>query len=71
VTGDISGVTYGQETVSDTAMITSTQISYTNEKNTTVPTGIELETAAPIVGMILAMAMLALLFVGKRKEEIA
>lgn len=71
VTGDISGVTYGKETVSDTAMITSTQISYTNEKNTTVPTGIELETAAPIVGMILAMAMLALLFVGKRKEEIA
>ena len=58
-------------TVSDTALTTNTNVAYTNEKNATVPTGIELETAAPIVGMILAMAMLALLFVGKRKEEIA
>lgn len=58
-------------TVSDDQLTQSATVTYTNNKNAAVPTGIELETAAPIVGMILAMAMLALLFVGKRKEEIA
>lgn len=57
--------------VSDTSLTASTTVAYTNTKDPEIPTGIELETAAPIVGMILAMAMLALLFVGKRKEEIA
>lgn len=57
--------------VSDNSLTASTTVAYTNTKEPEIPTGIELETAAPIVGMILAMAMLALLFVGKRKEEIA
>ncbi len=57
--------------VSIASITASTTVAYTNTKEPQIPTGIELETAAPIVGMILAMAMLALLFVGKRKEEIA
>lgn len=73
VTGDASGINVSKEngSASDGSLQATTTVAYTNEKNATVPTGIELETAAPIVGMILAMAMLALLFVGKRKEEIA
>ena len=57
--------------VSDGSLDKTATVTYTNDKTATVPTGIELETTAPIVGMILAMAMLALMFVGKRKEEMA
>lgn len=71
ISGDTADAAANGATVSDTGLTSSTTVSYTNEKSTAVPTGIELETAAPIVGMMLAMALLALLFVGKRKEEIA
>ena len=62
--------TEGSE-VSIAKITASTTVAYTNTKEPQIPTGIELETTAPIVGMMLAMALLALLFVGKRKEEIA
>ena len=64
-------VTNGVLTMNDTSLNAAATVTYTNHKETPVPTGIELETTAPIVGMILAMAMLALLFIGKRKEEMA
>lgn len=44
---------------------------YTNDKPFTVPTGISLHTAAPVMGILLAMSLLAILFVGKRKEYVA
>ena len=69
--GDTADATANGANASDTGLTNSATVTFTNHKDTPVPTGIELETAAPIVGMILAMAMLALLFVGKRKEEIA
>lgn len=72
ITGDTAATSNtATATASDTALTTSATVAYTNEKNATVPTGIELETTAPIVGMILAMAMLALMLIGKRKEEMA
>ena len=73
ITGDTNGTTSGKDVNApgDTSIETSSQVKFINEKNATVPTGIELETTAPIVGMILAMAMLALMLIGKRKEEMA
>lgn len=71
VIGDTTEATADGETVSDTSMQISSTVTYTNKKDATVPTGVTLQTAAPVAGMMLALAMLALLFVGKRKENMA
>jgi len=69
--GNSDEVTVTGSEISETTLTASTTVAYTNTKDPVIPTGIELETTAPIVGMILAMAMLALMLIGKRKEEMA
>ena len=54
--------------VSDTSIQADTTVTFTNNKSITVPTGITLNTAAPVMGILLAMSLLAVLYIGKRKE---
>lgn len=55
--------------VTDEALSMDTTVTYTNTKDPIVPAGIVLETAAPMMGILLAMSMLAVLYIGKRKES--
>lgn len=70
VTGDTNGVTKAVDNkeVRDTSLEEATTVAYTNEKKATVPTGIDLQTGAPIMGLLMAASMLLMLFIGKRKE---
>ncbi len=60
-----------KNSVSDTRIQANTTVTYTNDKNAEVPTGITLHTAAPVMGLMLAMSLLAILYLGKRKEAAA
>lgn len=55
-------------TVSDNNLTADATVTYTNTKNATTPTGVVLNTAAPVMGILLALSLLAVLFIGKRKE---
>lgn len=55
--------------VSDASMTASTEAEFTNEKEITPPTGIDLESDAPVMGMILAAGLLSLVFAPKRRKE--
>ena len=67
---DVSNVA-STRTVSDNYLTRDTTVTYTNTKNATVPTGITLNTAAPMAGILLAISLLGILFIGKRKEYAA
>ena len=54
--------------VTDGKLTGTTTVAYTNTKDSTVPTGIDLQTGAPIMGLLMAAAMMLMLFAGKRKE---
>ena len=76
VTTTVDGVdkdttTRNNREVTNSSMTGSAIVTYTNEKEVTTPTGISLHTAAPVMGILLAMSLLAILFVGKRKEYVA
>lgn len=58
-------------TVTDTSLTSDTTVTYTNTKKATTPTGITLQTAAPVMGILLAMSLLAVLYLGKRRESAA
>lgn len=70
-TGDTTVKEYGAATVSDTSLEVNTTVAFTNNKEATVPTGIVLESGAPIYGLLLAMGLAVVMFIGKRKEEAA
>ena len=57
-------------TVTDASLTADTTVQYTNNKDADVPTGISLSNGAAIMGILIAMALLALAFVSKRKGEI-
>ena len=72
VTGDTEGVTNtaGTDgTVTDTSLDSSTTVTYTNTKAPYVPTGIELQSGAPIMGILMVAGLLAVVLIGKRKKE--
>ena len=56
-------------TVTDSSMEANALVTYTNTKSTQVPTGISLQSGVAFFGLVLAMGMMMLLFVGKRKEQ--
>ena len=56
-------------TVTDSSLTADTTVQYTNDKVADVPTGINLQSSAAIMGILLAMGLLALAFVSKRKGE--
>lgn len=69
---DISGAVDSADpnTVKDTdGLKDSARVDYTNTKELDVPTGISLQSGAAFFGIVLAMGMMVLLFVGKRKEQ--
>ena len=55
--------------VSDSSITKSTTVEFTNNKDGEVPTGIALESGAPVMGMILTAGLLALVFAPKRRKE--
>lgn len=59
----------GQNTVTDTSMEDSANVAYTNTKTAVTPTGINLQSGIAFFGLVLAMGMMMLMFVGKRKEQ--
>ena len=69
ITGDTTGTNAEGATVSDSSLQIDSKVTFTNTKNATVPTGIDLESGAPIYGMLLAMGLAIVMFIGKRKEE--
>lgn len=69
VTGDDSDGVYDNYVTNDISMTGNVTVTYTNVKRTEVPTGIDLQSGVAFAGIILAMGMMVLLFVGKRKEQ--
>ena len=57
-------------TVTDTSLTADTTVQYTNNKDADVPTGINLTNGAAIMGILMAMSLLAIAVVSKRKGEI-
>ena len=49
--------------------INGTIVAFTNNRDADVPTGVYLETCAPVLGLILAAVLLTLVFGLKRREE--
>lgn len=66
--GDVTG-TYAAMKTTDDGLIDNATVTYTNTKSTEVPTGISLQTGVAFFGFVLAMGMMVLMFVGKRKEQ--
>lgn len=57
-------------TVTDSSLTDDTTVQYTNHKDADVPTGISLSSGAAIMGILLALGLLALAFVPKRMSAI-
>lgn len=56
-------------TAADASLEENATVTFTNTKTTEVPTGISLQSGVAFFGFALAMGMMVLLFVGKRKEQ--
>ena len=69
ITGDTTEATANGATASDTSLQNDTTVAFTNNKEATVPTGIVLESGAPIYGLLLAVGLVVVLFISKRKEK--
>ena len=55
--------------VTDTSLQKDTEVAFTNTKTSKIPTGIELETVSALMGILAAVSLLGLLFIGRRREE--
>lgn len=71
ITGDTADITADGPTAGDTSLQSDSIVAFTNNKEATVPTGIVLESGAPIFGILLAMGLMLVMFIGKRREEAA
>ena len=75
VTGDNTKTEQGDNasgsgtSVTDPSVTADTTVQFTNDKTVTPPTGIDLATGAPVMGLILAAVLLMLVFAPKRREE--
>lgn len=71
--GTTSTTTQGNDVSSnetgDQTMIGAATVRYNNNKATDVPTGIDLQTIAPLFGILLAGALLVVMKLGKRKGD--
>ncbi|MBQ2952512.1 MAG: hypothetical protein IJE07_03045 [Clostridia bacterium] len=70
ITGDTTGTTADGATASDTSLTASTTVAFTNDKQAVVPTGVVLNSGAPIMGLLLAAALLLVVNAGKRKTVV-
>lgn len=71
ITGDSADITEDGATAGDTSLQADSTVAFTNNKEATVPTGIVLESSAPVFGILLAMGLMIVMFIGKRREEAA
>lgn len=69
VTIDNAGTTVNGNTATGTITDAAKTVAYTNNKDTTPPTGILLQYGAPIAGVLLVAGLLAVLFATKRRKE--
>lgn len=69
--GHNKGFSYNASTytAADDMLEENATVTFTNTKTTEVPTGISLEAGVAFFGIVLAMGMMMLMFVGKRKEQ--
>ena len=67
ITGDTTDAQADGATVSDKSLTSSTIAAFTNDKQAVVPTGVILQSSAPIMGLLMAAALLLLVYAGKRK----
>lgn len=58
-----------KNTVKDSSITDSATVAYTNTKEAVTQTGINLQSGVAFFGLVLAMGMMMLMFVGKRKEQ--
>ena len=70
ITGDTADSKADGATASDASLTASTTVAFTNDKQAVVPTGVVLNTSAPIMGLLLAAALLLMLNAGKRKSVV-
>lgn len=68
-TGHTDGFTFSGNTAEDGKLEESATVAYTNTKEFDTPTGISLQSGVAFFGIVLAMGMMVLMFVGKRKEQ--
>ena len=57
------------ELAEEMGMTGNAELTYINTKTLTTPTGISLQSGVAFFGLVLAMGMMMLMFVGKRKEQ--
>lgn len=62
-------LTQGGNDTADTKMTADATVAYLNTKDVAAPTGISLQSGVAFFGLVLAMGMMMLMFVGKRKEQ--
>ena len=70
--GDTTDAEKSDKSISDPSLTYTqgtTTVKFNNERDGDIPTGIEMETGAPIIGLLLAAGLLALVFMPKRREE--
>ena len=67
--GHREGFNFEGYTATDESLEENATVTFTNEKENEVPTGISLQTGVAFFGFVLAMGMMMLMFVGKRKEQ--
>lgn len=76
VTGDNTNSTSNDiasgsgETVTDSSLTADTLVQYTNNKDADVPTGVTLESSVAMLGILLALSLLMMAFLPKRKEKV-
>ena len=70
ITGDTTGTQAGGATASDSSLQSTSIVAFTNTKEATVPTGVILNSGAPIMGLLLAAALLLVVNAGKRKAVV-
>lgn len=71
ITGDATGTTADGATASDTSLEVTSYAAFTNNKEAVVPTGVTLQSTLPVIGIVLAMGLMAVAVLGKKKEDAA
>lgn len=69
VSGHAEGFSYADKTAEDNELTDNATVAFTNVKNTEVPTGVVLQSGSAFAGIILALGLVCVMFIGKRKEE--
>ena len=62
----LDGVNGNGTTVNTTLSDNSDTVKFVNDRNVAIPTGVDTPTSAALVGIVMAMALLAIVYIGRR-----